>query len=80
MNNLLVFSASWCAPCSRMKPVLENLDQSRIIKYDVDSSDDELVQYGVRGVPTFVAVDAEGNEVGRIVGETTLEELEKLLA
>jgi thioredoxin-like negative regulator of GroEL len=55
------------------KLVSENLD----INYDkVDVSDDfdPAVEYGVRGVPTFIAI-IDGKEVSRHTGTATEEKL-----
>jgi thioredoxin-like negative regulator of GroEL len=55
------------------KLVSENLD----INYDkIDVSDefDPAVEYGVRGVPTFIAI-VDGKEVSRHTGVATEEKL-----
>jgi thiol-disulfide isomerase/thioredoxin len=55
------------------KLVSENLD----INYDkIDVSDefDDAVEYGVRGVPTFIAI-VNGKEVARHTGVATEEKL-----
>ena len=79
MNKLIVFSATWCGPCKAMKPVVDQLDQSRIERYDIDQSRDKLEQYKVSAVPTFIAVDEAGTEINRIMGATTLSKLQELL-
>jgi thioredoxin-like negative regulator of GroEL len=38
---------------------------------DVDSNTDLAVQYGIRGVPTMVAVDADDEEISRLTGSQT---------
>lgn len=80
MNKLIVFSATWCGPCKAMKPVVDQLDQSRVERYDIDQSRDKLEQYKVSAVPTFIAVDEAGTEINRIMGATTLSKLQELLA
>lgn len=79
MNKLIVFSATWCGPCKAMKPVVDQLDQSRVERYDIDQSRDKLEQYKVSAVPTFIAVDESGIEISRIMGATTLSKLQELL-
>ena len=78
MKQLLHFTATWCQPCKQMEPLIamlvsENLD----INYDkVDVSDDfdPAVEYGVKGVPTFIALK-DGIEVARHTGVATKEKL-----
>ena len=78
MKQLLHFTASWCQPCKQMEPLItifvsEHLD----INYDkIDVSDefDPAVEYGVRGVPTFIAL-VDGKEVSRHTGVATEEKL-----
>lgn len=53
------FTATWCGPCQRMAPVLdqlatENAGKIKIFKVDADENQNLLAQFGVRGVPTFV--------------------------
>jgi thioredoxin 1 len=78
MKQLLHFTATWCQPCKQMEPLIaklvsENLD----IDYDkIDVSDefDPAVEYGVKGVPTFIALK-DGKEVARHTGIATEEKL-----
>lgn len=79
MNKLLCFTAEWCAPCRGMKPTLEKLDQSRIVRCDIDENPNKRAEYGVGSVPTFILVDEEGKELERVVGSTTLSHLTELL-
>jgi thiol:disulfide interchange protein len=68
---LLVFGASWCPPCNTMKhevwpdaAVAKVVGQGFVPLYvDVDESADAGLasQYGIRGIPAVLVVDAEGN-------------------
>lgn len=79
-NTILSFTATWCVPCKNMKSVVEKLpDPTRVISYDIDSAKDMFELYKVQGVPTFVVLDADGEEVQRIVGSTTYEKLASFL-
>ena len=83
MKQLLHFTATWCQPCKQMEPLIaklvsENLD----INYDkIDVSDDfdPAVEYGVRGIPTFIALK-DGKEIARHTGTTTEEKLLNLFS
>jgi thioredoxin 1 len=79
MNKLLVFSASWCAPCKAMKPMLDELDQDRLVRYDIDEATNERAQYDVRAVPTLILVNETGEELERLIGSQSLSAIQKLL-
>lgn len=79
MNKLLVFSASWCGPCKALKPTLLELDQSRLVYYDIDEALEERAKYEVRAVPTLILVDEEGTELKRVLGGQSLSNLQALL-
>lgn len=79
MNKVLYFSAGWCAPCQKMKPIVEQLNSDRLIKYDIDEAVVEREQYQVRVIPTFILVDENGVELDRVRGAISLDQLEELL-
>ena len=65
MRKILYFTASWCAPCKALSPIMDSLQgQINFDKIDVDSNTDLSTQYGVRGVPSLVLVE-NGSEVNR---------------
>lgn len=70
---VIYFSANWCTPCQRMKPVAEQLQREGfdIRPVDVDARPDLKIAYRVVRVPTFVYVaeTPTGNyELGRLSG------------
>ncbi len=73
------FTAPWCGPCRQMAPVVERLARSGypIRKVDIDQNRELAAQYRVQGIPCFVMV-VDGQEVGRIVGATSPNELQAL--
>jgi len=79
MNKLLVFSASWCGPCKAMKPTLLELEQDRVVYYDIDEALEERAMYEVRAVPTIILVDEEGKELKRVMGSQRLSTLQEML-
>lgn len=71
------FSAVWCPPCQAMRlDVLENPGHAstlrgvalQIVDVDMEESWPLKDRYAVTGYPTLVAVDAAGQERGRLIG------------
>ena len=77
---ILKFFASWCKPCSALSETLKNANIEHE-SIDVSSDTDLTEKYDIRSIPTLVIIDENGNEVGRILGskskEQILEELKK---
>jgi thioredoxin 1 len=78
------FFATWCAPCKKLSPILDELagpltNQVSFLKVDVDRSAPLAERYGVQGVPTLVFL-RNGKEVGRQVGLTSKDELRARLS
>ena len=64
-SKVIKFWAPWCGPCKRIGQVLE----SKGIDLQSHSVDDEPAlagKYGIMQVPTFIAVDEEGQELERL--------------
>lgn len=79
MNKMLVFSAEWCGPCKALKPTLLQLDQDRIVYYDIDRNIEERELYQIKAVPTIILLDSEGIELDRLMGSQSLRKLQDLL-
>lgn len=80
---LLDFTATWCGPCQQVKPVVHELaaeltGKAKVVPIDVDEHPDLAQQYGVRGIPCFVAI-RNGKETGRQVGGIPKSEMKRLL-
>ncbi|HYG67810.1 MAG TPA: thioredoxin family protein, partial [Anaeromyxobacteraceae bacterium] len=67
--------------CRRMEPVVAEAERScghvHVEKAFVEEPRGAALvrRHGVRGVPTFLVLDGEGEEVSRLVGEQPLEAL-----
>jgi thioredoxin 2 len=64
--------APWCAPCRTVSPLLEQLaaefaGRCKLVKVNVDQAPRVQARFGVRGIPTLVAL-RNGREVARHVG------------
>lgn len=80
MNKLLVFTASWCAPCNSIKVILNKLKTiENIIIYDIDAHEDLTNKYSVGAVPTFIVLNSDGTEIDRHIGPLTESGIHKLL-
>lgn len=77
---LLDFTAEWCGPCRQMRPAVELLEQKGypIQVIDIDENADLAQRYQVDGVPTFIVVDPDGNELDRISGLRPARELAEM--
>ena len=56
---LVDFTATWCGPCQRLAPILEELagdftGQLKVVKLDVDESPTTPQQFGVSSMPTLM--------------------------
>jgi thioredoxin 1 len=78
MKTIFYFTADWCNPCKKMKPIAEEINREYAdisIKFiDADAEIELAKSFGIRSVPTLILMD-EGNEVRRIIGAKTKNEL-----
>ncbi|KYF65201.1 thioredoxin [Sorangium cellulosum] len=80
---LVDFSASWCAPCKRLAPIVDEIaeetaGQVKVVKLDVDESPAAAKRFDIRGLPTVVAFQ-NGEPVKRHTGLTNKKTLLALL-
>ncbi|WP_437854777.1 cytochrome c biogenesis protein/redoxin [Sorangium sp. So ce363] len=87
MPRLLEFESAHCAVCERMAPLVTELEArcakeaGTVLRIQVDDPRGRALaaRYGVRFVPTFLSVDAAGQEVERAVGELPAQRLASLI-
>lgn len=84
MKYLHKFSARWCQPCRMLSGNLEKIDLESLdislVEWDVDLLDRQrLAELKIRGVPTLIVMDADGNELARKIGALTTEEITALI-
>jgi len=79
MKRVLRFTASWCSPCKMLALQLEDIENKPLIEViDIDSESEVAIEYGIRGVPTLVMLDENG-EIKRKTGMMQKTELESWL-
>lgn len=66
------FWATWCGPCRRVAPIIEELaneyaDQAIVGKVDVEEQDELAAQFGIRNIPTVLFIK-DGQVVDKVVG------------
>ena len=73
--------AQWCGPCKVYRPTFEKVSSNQEfedIKFgslDIDTDEAFGEKYNIKSIPCTLFLDEEGNEVGRLVGLQTEENL-----
>jgi thioredoxin 1 len=81
VRHILYFTADWCNPCKKVRPIVEEINRDSIIKFlfiDIDTELSLAKDYEVRSIPTFILLE-DGKEIKRISGAQTQEQLMGLL-
>lgn len=78
-TTLVDFGATWCPPCVKMNPVLDELQNNKelnflLVKVDAGIHTDVMKALNVEPIPVFI-VYKEGKEVWRKQGVVSKEEL-----
>jgi len=56
---LFYFTAKWCGPCQRIKPLLQKVSDGadpyklKVYMIDIDENDEIVKEFQIRSVPTF---------------------------
>lgn len=79
---IVLFSAKWCGPCIPQKQIFHQFVKSRGLdvhewgEVDIDA---QPVKYKIPdSVPTIILIDSQGNELNRITGLASFEQIEDL--
>ncbi|KUO50623.1 MAG: thioredoxin [Desulfitibacter sp. BRH_c19] len=80
---LVDFWAAWCGPCTMIAPVIDEIAEElagtiKVGKLNVDENPQTPAQFGVMSIPTMI-IFKDGDEVERIVGFKTKNDLSSLL-
>jgi thioredoxin 1 len=80
MKKVIRFTASWCQPCKMLASIIEEIDTNIPIEVvDIDAHQDVAIEFGIRGVPTLIKIDENGNVTGRLVGLNTKNLIEEFI-
>lgn len=69
---LVDFFATWCGPCKRVAPVLDEIatemaGKAEVYKVDIDQSQDIAAKYRVSSVPTMILFK-DGEPAKKVIG------------
>lgn len=69
---MLDFWATWCGPCKKIAPYIEELasnyeGQAVVGKVDIEENDDLVEKFGIRNIPTVIYIK-NGEVVDKNVG------------
>ena len=82
MKTILYFTADWCGPCKKTRPIVEELNKDlsliNIKIVDVDSEMELAKKFEIKSVPTFIVIE-NNEETNRVVGAQTKQSLVGLM-
>lgn len=80
MKTVFYFTADWCQPCKKVKPIVEDMKKEGFQFQMVDADYEQLLvkRFEVKSIPTFILLE-DGKEINRITGAKTREELENFI-
>ena len=75
---IIDFFATWCGPCQRQAPIMNEIAETRedikVVKIDVDKNAELAEKYEIMSIPTIIIMK-NGQVVNKYVGLTSKEEL-----
>lgn len=78
MKKVELYSASWCSSCEVVKPIVEKLENVEVEIIDVEKETERAVSLSIRSIPVIRVLDEDGNQLGRLVGKITKQQIEEL--
>ena len=76
MKHIIYFTADWCNPCQRTKPIADELKRDGLINFmfvDADSQLELVKQFEIKSIPTYILIE-DGKELRRMNGAKTREQ------
>jgi thioredoxin 1 len=78
VKTILYFTADWCGPCKKTRPIVEELNKDlsliNIKIVDVDSEMELAKKFEIKSVPTFIVIK-DNEEINRVIGAQTKQSL-----
>lgn len=76
---LVDFTATWCAPCKALSPIVDQVAEElkgklKVGKLDVDDAPVTASKFGVRGVPTLMLFKG-GQRAAQLIGLTSKQKI-----
>ena len=80
MKNVFYFTADWCQPCQKVKPIIEEMKKEgfEFQMIDADYEQSLVERFKVSSIPTFILLE-DGKELSRVTGAKTRDELEEFI-
>ena len=76
MKHVLYFTADWCNPCQRTRPITDELKREGLVDFlyvDVDTELKLAEKFGIKSIPTYILIE-DGKEIKRMNGAKTRQE------
>ncbi|MCW3464364.1 thioredoxin family protein [Chitinophaga nivalis] len=82
---LLQFTATWCGPCRILSPIIDKVAQAAnevvdVRRIDIDQEQQLASDFLIRGVPTLVLLDKNGDIYWRHTGLLSEKEILRQIA
>ena len=80
MKNVFYFTAEWCGPCKKTRPIVEEMKREGFEFQIIDADYEQLLvkRFGIKSVPTFILFENE-KEINRTTGAKTRKELQSFI-
>jgi thiol-disulfide isomerase/thioredoxin len=82
MKIIYYFTADWCNPCQRTKPIAEELKRDGLIDFQFIDADFEIElvkKFEIKSIPTYILIE-DGKEVRRMNGAKTRDQFLEFVA
>lgn len=80
---IVKINAMWCSACISMHKIWKEIEKKypeiEIINYDYDLDEDEIKKYNVGDVLPVAILYKDEEEIARLNGEKTFEEIEEMI-